>query len=81
MLCTRAPDSFAAAREDRVRVSGKPSQYDDLDAFVREQDLFRRCLGESLLPSMETDVSDGDVARAAGGIADRLEATGGLHLP
>src|SRR5574342_231720 len=35
VLCTRRPETFAAARAERVRVSGKPSQYDDLDAFVR----------------------------------------------
>jgi hypothetical protein len=81
VLCTRSPESFAAAREERLRVSGKPSQYDDLGAFVREQDLFRRCARESILPSLELDVTDGDVARAADRIADWLEVTGGLYLP
>ncbi len=80
VLCTRAPESFAAAREERLRVSGKPSQYDDLGAFVREQELFHRCVRESILPSLELDVSDGDVARAADRVADWLEATGGLYL-
>jgi len=81
VLCTRAPATFEAARAERLRVSGKPSQYDDLGAFVREQDLFRRCVRESTLPSLELDVSDGDVARAAGRVADWLEATGGLYAP
>jgi len=81
VLCTRAPESFAAARAERLRVSGKPSQYDDLDPFVREQELFRRCVKESVLPSVEIDVSDGSVARAADRIADWLEETGGLYLP
>jgi hypothetical protein len=80
VLCTRAPESFAAAREERIRVSGKPSQYEDLGPFVREQDLFRRLVGESLLPSLEIDVSDGDVSRAADRVADWLEASGGLTL-
>ena len=81
VLCAREPASFAAARAERLRVSGKPSQYDDLGAFVRDQDLFRRCVKESILPWVEIDVSDGDVARAADRIADWLEATGGLYLP
>ena len=38
VYCTRAPDSFAAAQAERLKVSGKPSQYDNLSAFVREQD-------------------------------------------
>jgi hypothetical protein len=81
VLCTRAPETFAAARAERLRVSGKPSQYDDLEPFVREQELFRRCVRESILPTLELDVSDGDVARGADRIADWLEASGGLYLP
>ncbi len=81
VLCTRAPATFEAARAERLRVSGKPSQYDDLGAFVREQELFRRFVGASALPSLELDVSDGDVARAADRVADWLEASGGLWAP
>jgi hypothetical protein len=60
-------------------VSGKPSQYDDLPAFLREQELFRRLAAESILPRLELDVSDGDVPRACDRIADWLESTGGLY--
>ena len=81
VLCTRAPESFAAARAERLRVSGKPSQYGDLQPFVKEQELFRRCVKESILPSLELDVSDGGVARAADRVADWLEESGGLYLP
>ncbi len=79
VLCARRPETFEAARAERLRVSGKPEQYRDLGAFVREQELFRRLAGESLLPRVELDVSDGDVPAAAGRVADWLEATGGLH--
>jgi len=78
VLCTRRPETFEAARTERLRVSGKPSQYDDLGAFVREQDLFARLAAESILPRLELDVSDGDVARACERIADWMETTGGL---
>ncbi len=81
VLCTRTAGTFESARAERLRVSGKPSQYDDLGAFVREQELFRRLVRESTLPSLELDVSDGDVARAADRVADWLEATGGLYAP
>jgi hypothetical protein len=79
VLCTRTPDSFAAAREERLKVSGNPSQYDDLGVFIREQDLMRRLASESILPVLELDISDSDVPRAAGRIADWLESTGGLY--
>jgi len=81
VLCTRRPESFEAARAERLRVSGNPAQYHDLAPFIREQDLFRRLVGESSLPWLEVDVSDGDVARAADRIAGWLEATGGLAAP
>jgi hypothetical protein len=81
VLCTRRPESFAQAREQRLAVSGNPGQYDDLAPFVAEQDEMRREVGRSLLPSLEVDVSDGDVAGATGRIADWLEASGGLVLP
>ena len=42
----RTPESFAAAREERLKVSGKPDQYDDLSVFVREQELMQRLAGE-----------------------------------
>src|SRR5512144_1253421 len=35
VFCNRTAESFSQARAERVKVSGKPSQYDDLDAFVR----------------------------------------------
>jgi hypothetical protein len=81
VLCTRTPDSFAAAREQRLKVSGNPSQYDDLGAFVREQELFRELVAASRLPWVEVDVSSSDVGEAADRIADWLESTGGLWAP
>lgn len=81
VFCRRTPASFAAARAERLQVSGNPAQYDDLQRFVEEQRLMRRLVGASILPTLELDVSDNDVARAAGRIADWLEETGGLYAP
>jgi hypothetical protein len=78
ILCTRTDDSFEAARADRIRVSGKPDQYDDLSLFTDEQRRMRRLVEESTLPSFEVDVSDSDVPAACERIADWLEQTGGL---
>jgi len=79
--CRRSPESFAAAREERLKVSGKPSQYDDLTLFVREQELMERLVAASLLPSCTIDVSGNDVAASADAIADWMEATGALWCP
>lgn len=80
VFLTRSAESFAAARARRLEVSGKPDQYDDLGAFVREQELLTRLAGESRLPRLDVDISDNDVSAAADRIADWLEATGGLYL-
>lgn len=80
VFCTRTPESFEAARAERLRVSGKPSQYDDLQVFIEEQELMRKLVGASALPALELDISDNDVARAADKIADWLEQTGGLYM-
>ncbi len=78
VLCTRTAESFEAARARRLEVSGNPSQYDDLEVFVREQESFREMAAASRLERLELDVSDDDVAAAADRVADWLEATGGL---
>ncbi|MFY9820068.1 MAG: hypothetical protein WAM82_01720 [Thermoanaerobaculia bacterium] len=80
VFCTRSPDSFAAAREERLKVSGNPGQYDDLAPFIAEQELMRRLVAESLLPNCTLDISDSDVGKAADRVADWLEASGGLYL-
>lgn len=80
ILCTRSPESFGRAREERLKVSGNPGQYEDLDPFIAEQEDMRFEVGRSLLPSFEVDVSDDDVAGAADRIASWLEASGGLTL-
>jgi hypothetical protein len=81
VLCTRRPESFAAARERRLVVSGNPRQYDDLQRFVSEQGEYRQLVRESSLPFLEVDVSDDDVPGATDRIASWLEATGGLTAP
>jgi len=78
VFCTRTPASFQTARSERIKVSGKPSQYDDLHQFIDEQELFRRFIKDSCLPSLELDMSDSDVPAAAERVADWLETTGGL---
>jgi hypothetical protein len=78
VLCTRRIDTFPAARAERIVVSGNPAQYDDLSVFEQEQDLLRRLVAESTLPSLEIDMTDGDIGRACASIADWMESTGGL---
>ncbi len=76
----RTPESFASARMERLKVSGKPDQYSDLGVFIREQELMSRLVGESHLPRLELDISDNNIPGAVEKIADWMEATGGLYL-
>ncbi len=80
IFLSRSPDSFEAARAERLKVSGNPRQYDDLGLFAREQELMRRLVGESRLPALELDISDNDIPRAVERIADWMEASGGLYM-
>jgi hypothetical protein len=80
IFLSRTPESFAAAREERLKVSGNPRQYDDLSRFVEEQELFKRLISESSLPRLELDISDNDISRAVENIANWMEQTGALYM-
>ncbi len=80
VFLNRTPESFAAARTERLKVSGNPSQYDDLEKFVREQNLMTRLVRESILPTLTLDISDNKVERAVENIVDWMEQTGGLYM-
>jgi hypothetical protein len=81
VFLNRAPESFAAARQERLKVSGNPRQYDDLERFVQEQALMKKLAAESALPKLELDISDNNIPRAVEQIADWMEASGGLYMP
>jgi hypothetical protein len=78
VFCTRAPESFASARADRLKVSGNPKQYDDLSLFIKEQEILRSLVSQSRLQTFELDVTDDNIPRAVDSIADWMERTGGL---
>lgn len=77
---TRSPESFAAARAERLKVSGNPGQYDDLDRFIQEQELMSRLVNQSILPRLDLDISDNDIRAAVEQIAGWMESTGGLWM-
>lgn len=81
IFCTRSPQSFSDARQERLKVSGNPSQYDDLAKFIREQEVLEELVAQSRLPVLRVDVSDNDVPKAVETIVDWMEATGGLSMP
>lgn len=80
VFCTRTPESFEAARKERLKISGNPRQYEDLNVFVNEQNLLRDLVTQSTLPTLTVDVSDNDVSHAVDKIADWLERTDGLFM-
>lgn len=76
----RTPDSFFSAKQERLKVSGNPAQYDDLARFITEQDLIKQLVSESQLPVLELDISDNHLEAAVEKIADWMETTGGLYM-
>ena len=80
VYCTRTPESFEAARAERLKVSGNPSQYDNLQGFVEEQELMNELVNASSLQTLMIDISDNDIPHAVENIADWMEQTGGLYM-
>ena len=80
VFCTRIPASFEAARAERLKVSGNPKQYDDLNIFINEQEILGELVTNSTLPALTVDVSDNNVSNVVEKIADWLEQTGGLYM-
>ena len=80
IFCNRSVESFAQARTERVKVSGKPSQYDDLGVFIHEQEVMSGFVERSILETLRVDISDDIVMGAVERIADWLEQTGGLTM-
>jgi hypothetical protein len=81
VFCTRSPESFEAARAERLKVSGNPSQYNDLIPFIREQELMRELIAKSMLPYLTLDISDNNIPVAVERVADWLEKSSGLYMP
>jgi hypothetical protein len=80
IFCTRSAESFAQARAERVKVSGKPSQYDDLQVYIHEQEVMERFIQASALDTLRVDISDEDISGTVERIAEWMENTGGLYV-
>jgi hypothetical protein len=76
VLCVRAPETFPEARAERLKVSGNPSQYDDLELFRNEQEELRSAARRSSLPVLELEVSDREIDGLADSVADWMGARG-----
>src|SRR6478736_9840834 len=75
VFCYRRPDSFEEARNRRLKISSNPSQYDDFNIFIREQEVVQEFVDASIIPKLVVDVTDNRVDKIVTQIADWLEAT------
>ena len=80
VFCTHSPESFEAAREERLKISGNPSQYDELRPFIGQQEMMRELIAKSMLLSLTLDISDNNINAAVERVADWMEQTGGLYM-
>jgi hypothetical protein len=80
LLCTRSAESFREAREIRLKVSGNPSQYDDLGLFIAEQEAMIEAVNNSKIEHLIIDVSDNNIGHAVDKTVQWLKNTGGLYL-
>ncbi|MBP9924010.1 MAG: hypothetical protein KBF92_09280 [Bacteroidia bacterium] len=72
VLCIRPIETFEEARQERLKYSESPSNYDNLQKFIDEQELMRKLIKESKLKTLEIDVSKHTVESAANYILDWL---------
>jgi hypothetical protein len=47
---------------------------------IRQQELMKLLVSESILPKLELDISDNNIPRVVEKIADWMESTGGLWM-
>lgn len=79
VLCYRRPETFFDARRERLKISGNPSQYNDLARIVREQEMLFDAFRNSKLQKLMIDITDRTVASLADEITAWLERTGALY--
>ena len=81
IYCRRAPETFASARAERLKVSANPAQYADLNRFIQEQALLDQLVAQSSLPRYELDISDNELPAAVERVVAWLKASGALYYP
>ena len=79
IFCFRKPSSFLEAREERLKISGNPKQYDNLDIFIKEQEILNELLDKSLIPVLHLEVTHYSIDQLADNVAEYLEKSGGLY--
>ncbi len=79
VFCYRSPESFEEAKQERLKVSGNPKQYDNLHIFLEEQEILRELVDKSILPKLYLDVSGVSIPELTDSIADWMEISGGLY--
>ena len=77
IFCFRKPSSFLEAREERLKISGNPKQYDNLDIFIKEQEILNQLLDKSIIPVLHLDVTHYSSDQLADNVAEYLEKSGG----
>ncbi|MDP3831847.1 MAG: hypothetical protein Q8Q47_11285, partial [Ignavibacteriaceae bacterium] len=63
VFLSRDANSFADTRSERLKVSGNPVQYDNLEVFIKDQEVMKEMVRKSILPVCEIDISDNDILR------------------
>jgi hypothetical protein len=78
VFCYRRPETFHEARKERLKISGNPSQYEDLARIIHEQELLFDAFRNSKLEKLMIDITDRTVASVAEEITAWFEQSGAL---
>jgi hypothetical protein len=80
VFCYRQPGTFVEAREQRLKVSGNPAQYDNLAVFINEQEKMRELVERSRIPNLIVDISNGNIEQCTVEVVEWLKRSNGLYL-
>lgn len=80
VLCYRRPETFFEAREERLKISGNPSQYCNLARIIREQEELYLVFRNSKLEKLMVDITDRTAASVADEITAWFEQSGALWV-
>jgi thymidylate kinase len=78
VFCYRSPESFEEAKQERLKVSGNPKQYDNINIFFEEQQMLSELVEKSILPKLYLDVSSNNIKSLSNSVADWMEQNCGL---
>jgi hypothetical protein len=77
VVCSRDPESYDGALSERLKVTGNPSQYRDMDAILNTQRRLLEFAERSTIPFHTLDVTNRPLSDMLDEVVAFLDSSGG----